>query len=75
MEAKMLIGIIFFLKKNKPILFYIVKSPTAMPRNLSSHPRITASSHILLARHYHPALSIWLSVDPMGDKYLYLNSI
>ena len=21
------------------------------------------------ARHYHPALSIWLSVDPMADKY------
>ncbi len=21
------------------------------------------------ARHYHPALSIWLSVDPMSDKY------
>ena len=22
-----------------------------------------------LARHYHPTLSIWLSVDPMSDKY------
>jgi hypothetical protein len=21
------------------------------------------------ARHYHPTLSIWLSVDPMSDKY------
>ena len=21
------------------------------------------------ARHYHPTLSIWLSVDPMADKY------
>ena len=40
-----------------------------MPRNFSPHPRILASSHTHLARHYHPALSIWLSVDPMADKY------
>lgn len=25
--------------------------------------------HCPAARHYHPALSIWLSVDPMSDKY------
>ena len=22
-----------------------------------------------MARHYNPSLSIWLSVDPMSDKY------
>ena len=27
------------------------------------------------ARHYNSDLSIWLSVDPMADRYLYLNSI
>ena len=40
-----------------------------MPHNPSSHPRITASPHILLERHYNSDLSIWLSVDPMSDKY------
>ena len=38
-----------------------------MPRNLS-----TSSSTFPpppAARHYHPTLSIWLSVDPMADKY------
>ena len=25
--------------------------------------------HCPAARHYHPTLSIWLSVDPMADKY------
>ena len=40
-----------------------------MPYNPSSHPRITASPHILLERHYNSDLSIWLSVDPMSDKY------
>ncbi|MBR0053941.1 MAG: hypothetical protein IJP65_01370 [Bacteroidales bacterium] len=38
-----------------------------MPHHLS-----TFSSQFSLspaARHYHPTLSIWLSVDPMADKY------
>ncbi|MBR0053943.1 MAG: hypothetical protein IJP65_01380 [Bacteroidales bacterium] len=28
-----------------------------------------SSIHCPAARHYHPTLSIWLSVDPMSDKY------
>ena len=28
-----------------------------------------SSIHCPAARHYHPTLSIWLSVDPMADKY------
>ena len=40
-----------------------------MPRNLFSHPRIIASLHTLSARYYNSDLSIWLSVDPMADKY------
>ena len=28
-----------------------------------------SSIHCPAARHYHPSLSIWLSVDPMADKY------
>lgn len=40
-----------------------------MPHNLSPHPRTTASPHTHSARHYNSALSIWLSVDPMADKY------
>ena len=40
-----------------------------MPQTLSSHPHILASSHTPAARHYHSTLSIWLSVDPMSDKY------
>ncbi len=40
-----------------------------MPQTLSSHPHILASSHTPAARHYNSALSIWLSVDPMADKY------
>ena len=31
--------------------------------------RSLISSYTLLARHYHSDLSIWLSVDPMSDKY------
>lgn len=40
-----------------------------MPQTLSSHPHILASSHTPAARHYNSDLSIWLSVDPMSDKY------
>ena len=46
-----------------------------MPQTLSSHPHILASSHTPAARHRHSgsagtsALSIWLSVDPLADKY------
>ena len=40
-----------------------------MPHPLSPHPRIPASSHTHLARHYNSDLSIWLSVDPMSDKF------
>ena len=40
-----------------------------MPRNPSPHLRITASSPPPTARHYNSDLSIWLSVDPMSDKY------
>ncbi len=50
-----------------------------MPHNPSPHPRITASPPIVHCslsivhspseRHYNSALSIWLSVDPMADKY------
>ncbi len=35
----------------------------------SSHYLKTSSYRSPAARHYHPALSIWLSVDPMADKY------
>ena len=31
--------------------------------------RQIAPSHSPAARHYHPTLSIWLSVDPLADKY------
>ena len=40
-----------------------------MPRTLTPHPRIVVSPHTQSARHYHSDLSIWLSVDPMSDKY------
>lgn len=40
-----------------------------MPRTLTPHPRIVVSPHTQSARHYNSALSIWLSVDPMSDKY------
>ena len=35
----------------------------------SPHPCITVSSPPLIARYHNSALSIWLSVDPMSDKY------
>ena len=54
-------------------------SPSPMPHTLSPHPRINASPPIVQcslsivhspsARHYNSALSIWLSVDPLADKY------
>ena len=37
-----------------------------MPHTLSPHP---CNLTPLTARHYNSALSIWLSVDPMSDKY------
>ena len=37
--------------------------PTHLPTSSSTFPPSPA------ARHYHPTLSIWLSVDPMADKY------
>ena len=37
-----------------------------MPHNLSPDP---CNLYSPAARHYHSALSIWLSVDPMADKY------
>ena len=37
-----------------------------MPPHLSPEP---CSLPHPAARHYHPTLSIWLSVDPMADKY------
>ena len=40
-----------------------------MPRNFSLYPRIISFSPTHLARHYNSDLSIWLSVDPMADKY------
>ena len=40
-----------------------------MPHTLSPHPRMTVSPHTPLARYYNSDLSIWLSVDPMSDKY------
>ena len=40
-----------------------------LSHNLSSHPRITIFPHSPSARHYNSSLSIWLSVDPMSDKY------
>ena len=40
-----------------------------LSHNLSSHPRITIFPHSPSARHYHSDLSLWLSVDPMSDKY------
>ena len=40
-----------------------------MPLTPSPHPRIIVSSHTQSARHYNSDLSIWLSVDPMSDKY------
>ena len=36
---------------------------------MSTHPRITAFSRTPSARYYNSDLSIWLSVDPMADKY------
>ncbi|MDD6582278.1 MAG: hypothetical protein PUF10_06350 [Bacteroidales bacterium] len=36
---------------------------------MSPYPRFIASPPPPAARHYHPALSLWLSVDPMADKY------
>ena len=36
-----------------------------MPHHLSTSSPIPPPA----ARHYHPTLSIWLSVDPMADKY------
>ena len=53
--------ITFFRKFASP------KFPPAMPAHLST-PSSTLPSPAL-ARHYHSALSIWLSVDPMSDKY------
>ena len=38
-----------------------------MPHHLSTS--IPAFSPSPAARHYHPTLSIWLSVDPLSDKY------
>ena len=38
-----------------------------MPHNLS--PFSFQFSPSPAARHYHPTLSVWLSVDPMSDKY------
>ena len=38
-----------------------------MPHNLSIFSFQFSPSPA--ARHYHPTLSIWLSVDPMSDKY------
>ena len=32
-------------------------------------PRIASFNYLVAARHYNSALSIWLSVDPMADKY------
>ncbi len=40
-----------------------------MPHTLSPHHQITTFSPPPAARHYHSTLSIWLSVDPMADKY------
>ena len=40
-----------------------------LSHNLSSHPRITIFPHSPSARYYNSDLSIWLSVDPMSDKY------
>ena len=40
-----------------------------MPHTLSPHPRIIVSPHTSTARYYNSDLSIWLSVDPMSDKY------
>ena len=40
-----------------------------LSHNLSSHPRITIFPHSPSERHYNATLSIWLSVDPMSDKY------
>jgi hypothetical protein len=46
-----------------------------MPHNPSPHPRTTASPPPPSARHRHSGsagtsdLAIWLSVDPMSDKY------
>ena len=37
-----------------------------MPRTLTTDPR---NLYPPTARHYHSDLSIWLSVDPMSDKY------
>ena len=38
-----------------------------MPHHLSTFSAQCSLSPA--ARHYHPTLSIWLSVDPMADKY------
>ena len=38
-----------------------------MPHHLSTFSSQISPSPA--ARHYHPTLSIWLSVDPMSDKY------
>ena len=40
-----------------------------MSHNFFPHPHITVSSHTHSPRYYQPNLSIWLSVDPMADKY------
>ena len=40
-----------------------------MPRNLSTSGSTFSHTPPPAARHYHPTLSIWLSVDPMSDKY------
>ena len=40
-----------------------------MLHTLSPHPHIIVSPHTPPARHYNSDLSIWLSVDPMSDKY------
>ena len=41
-------------------------TPCPMPHTLPTAP---CNLYPPLARHYHPTLSIWLSVDPMSDKY------
>ena len=43
----------------------INRSPP-MPHTLTTAP---CNRYPPSARHYHPTLSIWLSVDPMSDKY------
>ena len=55
------------LERNKNINFYPRKTSVRMPHHLSTS--IPAFSPSPATRRYHPTLSIWLSVDPMADKY------